>query len=195
MNYTYFWIRERLLSRSRRPEINMRTLLSVFCFLLTSLSGDELNPLTSEWALRALIDFTLSNARGFYSSMGNPLAGKGLTEGGGLLVYPEISLKLSPSISITLQRYRILWGIYFSNSTNQIWPDYQYNKTNESLVSKETEVPHRWGIERIKFDIKQVDWAVTTKPMFRVSALRLSKQKKRLCVGCYRQAKGWRQRQ
>ena len=27
---------------------------------------------------RALIDFTLSNTRRFYSSMGNPLAGKGL---------------------------------------------------------------------------------------------------------------------
>ena len=38
----------------------------------------KLNPLTAEWALRALIDFTLSNARRFYSSMGNPLDGKGL---------------------------------------------------------------------------------------------------------------------
>ena len=36
------------------------------------------NPLTAEWAFRALIDFTLSNARRFYSSMGNPLDGKGL---------------------------------------------------------------------------------------------------------------------
>jgi len=36
------------------------------------------NPLTAEWALRALINFTLSNARRFYSSMGNPLDGKGL---------------------------------------------------------------------------------------------------------------------
>ena len=36
------------------------------------------NPLTAEWALRTLIDFTLSNARWFYSSMGNPLDGKGL---------------------------------------------------------------------------------------------------------------------
>ena len=36
------------------------------------------NPLTAEWALRALVDFTLSNARRFYSSMGNPLDGKGL---------------------------------------------------------------------------------------------------------------------
>ena len=38
-----------------------------------------INPLTAEWALRAIIDFTLSNARWFYSSMGNPLDGKGLT--------------------------------------------------------------------------------------------------------------------
>ena len=36
------------------------------------------NPLTAERALRALIDFTLSNARRFYSSMGTPLDGKGL---------------------------------------------------------------------------------------------------------------------
>ena len=35
-----------------------------------------LNPLNSEWELKALIDFTLSNARRFYSSMGNPLDGK-----------------------------------------------------------------------------------------------------------------------
>jgi len=41
--------------------------------------GGPFNPLTAEWALRALIDFTLSNARRFYSSMGNALAVKGLT--------------------------------------------------------------------------------------------------------------------
>ena len=40
--------------------------------------ASTLIPLTAEWALRALIDFTLSNARRFYASMGNPLAGKGL---------------------------------------------------------------------------------------------------------------------
>ena len=34
----------------------------------------------AEWALRALIYFTLSNARRFYSWMGNPLDGKGLIE-------------------------------------------------------------------------------------------------------------------
>ena len=37
-----------------------------------------INPLTAEWALWALIDFTLSNARRFYSSKGNHLDGKGL---------------------------------------------------------------------------------------------------------------------
>ena len=41
-----------------------------------------INPLTAEWALRALIDFFLSNARRFYSSMGNPLAGQGLNNNG-----------------------------------------------------------------------------------------------------------------
>ena len=39
------------------------------------------NALTAVGALIALIDFTLSNARRFYSSMGNPLAGKGLKLG------------------------------------------------------------------------------------------------------------------
>ena len=37
-----------------------------------------INPFPAEWVLRALIDFTLSSARRFYSSMGNPLDGKGL---------------------------------------------------------------------------------------------------------------------
>ena len=37
-----------------------------------------INPLTADRSLRTLIDFTLSNARRFYSSMGNPLDGKGL---------------------------------------------------------------------------------------------------------------------
>ena len=36
------------------------------------------NPFPSKWVLRALIDFTLSNARRFYSSMGNLLDRKGL---------------------------------------------------------------------------------------------------------------------
>ena len=36
-----------------------------------------INPFPLERVLRALIDFTLSNARRFYSSMGNLLDGKG----------------------------------------------------------------------------------------------------------------------
>ena len=47
-------------------------------FLEGKLFSSFFNPLTAEWALRALIDFTLSNARRFYSSMENPLDGKGL---------------------------------------------------------------------------------------------------------------------
>ena len=39
-----------------------------------------INPFPCEWVLRALIDFTLSNARRFYSSTGNLLDGKGLNE-------------------------------------------------------------------------------------------------------------------
>ena len=46
---------------------------------LTMSNYVPINPLTAEWALRALIDFTLSNARRFYSSMGNPLDRKGLS--------------------------------------------------------------------------------------------------------------------
>ena len=55
-------------------------LLSVALLLFISISYKTflINRLTVEWALRALIDFTLSNARRFYSSMGNALDGKGL---------------------------------------------------------------------------------------------------------------------
>ena len=55
-------------------------LLSVALLLFISISYKTflINPLTVEWALKALIDFTLSNARRFYSSMGNALDGKGL---------------------------------------------------------------------------------------------------------------------
>ena len=45
---------------------------------MVRLNETNFNPLTAAGALRALIDFTLSNARRFYSSMENPLAGKGL---------------------------------------------------------------------------------------------------------------------
>ena len=54
-----------------------RMLTSTYIALITCTS---INPLTAEWALRALVDFTLYNARRFYSSMGNPLDGKGINE-------------------------------------------------------------------------------------------------------------------
>ena len=41
--------------------------------VLAECHGRSLNPFPFEWVLRALIDFTLSNARLFYSSMGNLL--------------------------------------------------------------------------------------------------------------------------
>ena len=59
--------------------------------------GTSVNPLTAEWALKALIDFTLSNARRFYSSMGNPLAGKGLTG----VRHGNISCNLSGNCAVT----------------------------------------------------------------------------------------------
>ena len=46
--------------------------------LIFQVGWERDNPLTAEWALRALIDFTLSNARLVYSSIGNPLAVKGI---------------------------------------------------------------------------------------------------------------------
>ena len=78
------------LFKHELPPMMFNFILSIFCgfhafyrfitFFPTVLSTWKLfNPLTAEWALRALIDFTLSNARRFYSSMGNPLDGKGLT--------------------------------------------------------------------------------------------------------------------
>ena len=50
------------------------TLTERFCNIV-----DTVNALTAVGALRALIDYTLSNARRSYSTMGNPLAVKGLT--------------------------------------------------------------------------------------------------------------------
>jgi len=46
--------------------------------LMVLLESYFINPLTAKWGLRAHVDFTLSNSRRFYSSMGNPSAGKGL---------------------------------------------------------------------------------------------------------------------
>jgi len=48
--------------------------------MFSALFIGEFNSLTAVGALMTLIDFTLSNARRFYSSMGNPLAVKRLTK-------------------------------------------------------------------------------------------------------------------
>ena len=88
VNYMYKddWVRKKsqyLSSIFLRPTQKAWTFFAACSvFLITfskacSIRSDGINPLTAEWALRALIDFTLSNARRFYSSMGNPLDGKG----------------------------------------------------------------------------------------------------------------------
>ena len=48
-----------------------------FNSLITSQCHSNLNPLTAERVLRALIDLTLANTRRFYSSKGNPWKGLG----------------------------------------------------------------------------------------------------------------------
>ena len=53
--------------------------LFFFSKVYCDIEPTNLNPLTAERALRAPKDFTLSNARRFYSSMGNPLDGWGLS--------------------------------------------------------------------------------------------------------------------
>ena len=56
-------------------------ILSILFVLRTAIMTihSVIYPLRSVGTLMTLIDFTLSNARRFYSSMGNPLDMKGLT--------------------------------------------------------------------------------------------------------------------
>ena len=56
-----------------------KKLICEHTFFLQKGSLLTFNALTPEGALKTLIDFTLSNARRFYSSMGNPFAVKLLT--------------------------------------------------------------------------------------------------------------------
>ena len=62
------------------------------------------NALTAVGALMALKDLTLSNARRFYSSMGNPLAVKGLK-----------TSKMSPCIKLVIGLLT-LSEVYYGNS-------------------------------------------------------------------------------
>ena len=83
------------------------------------------NPLTSEWALRALIDFTLSNARRFYSSMarGNPLDGKGF----------KVQVKLCTSMNL-FSRMREGEKLKWIKQ----WFDYLIEKTNIQVNKRYT---------------------------------------------------------
>ena len=78
------------------------------------------NPFPSKWVLRALIDFTLSNGRRFYSSMGNLLDRKGLTfidfvrvsgaklnENPSIGFTPDEGLTLTTRASVTFLRWRL----------------------------------------------------------------------------------------
>ena len=70
------------LDKKKTEDLNLRGHFKVDkCNLIKKdiqVTQDYLNALTAVGALMTLIDFTLSNARRFYSSMGNPLAVKGL---------------------------------------------------------------------------------------------------------------------
>ena len=61
-------------------------------FELCDSHHSTINPFPSKWVLRALIDFTLSNARRFYSSMGNLLDRKGLNRKLIVILLSDVSL-------------------------------------------------------------------------------------------------------
>ena len=105
MENLHFSLLKRSLNRSTAYSLGKKRILSILHslifrnydnstpFMRNSLSGYLFHPLTAERAFRALIDFTLSNARRFYSSMGNPLAGKGLMANSHLLSVPSSDRK------------------------------------------------------------------------------------------------------
>ena len=65
-----------MVSILRRPS---GLIISVLALNYCDPGGSPLKALTAVRALMTFIDFTLSNARRFYSSMGKPLAVKGLS--------------------------------------------------------------------------------------------------------------------
>jgi len=68
-----------LFSCNNHQKCSRYNILIKFSHPLTLELLSSFNPLTVEWVLRAFMDFTLANARRFYSPMGNPLDGKGLS--------------------------------------------------------------------------------------------------------------------
>ena len=78
------------------------------------------NPLTAEWALRALIDFTVFNARRFYSSMGNPLDGKGLTAS--VHLNDVFSMKpLTEGYSVSSRIFIAVLHLYSTRGDTKMW--------------------------------------------------------------------------
>ena len=74
------WEKYFIICTPELATLNKRNELVTSCRHANKFLLKNFNPLTAEWVLRALIDFTMSNARRFYSSMGKPLDGKGLTK-------------------------------------------------------------------------------------------------------------------
>ena len=70
------WVIPRVKDRANDISRYFHVTFWITCFNRVMIS---VNALTAVGALRVLSDFTLSNARRFYSSMGNPLAVKGLS--------------------------------------------------------------------------------------------------------------------
>ena len=68
--------------------------------------------LTAVGFLVTLIDFTLSNARRFYSSMWNPLAVKGLKDGIQLPFITIISVAACKLFKATKQQQQLIFAFY-----------------------------------------------------------------------------------
>ena len=73
--------KRRLINLDGFLRLNSKTKMTQACLPLKAKQTNKrqqhsINPLTAAGVLRELIDFTLSNARRFYLSMGNPLAVK-----------------------------------------------------------------------------------------------------------------------
>ena len=118
------------------------------CSRNLTLRSKVFNPLTAEWALRALRDFTLSNARRFYSSMGNPLDGKGL------MCRANIWPALAPR-----ERFPIfaggLWSFNTIAATGVTRAQMEKNKTETMQLA--WSIKFLWGGENFTASFKNCD--------------------------------------
>ena len=78
--------------------------------------SESFNPLTAEWALRALIDFTLSNARRFSLVNGEPLGRERVKQ-----------ICVETSAMCVLQFYVVLWSRL---SSEDVWSCYSSLRIN-----------------------------------------------------------------